>query len=1466
MVAVLLCCALAMSAAASAQLVVNGDFSQVEPCGVRATSNQGYGVWEVSGTPTLKPKGWVLNPTLTGKLEMIPSAEGGYHLKLSGNDLKRGGHVYQFASWFKNYQWYKVSAKVKGTKGAIGFYRYPPTGNVVAKQDFVLSSPCPEWRNVSFWFMAEPSETQKVCLFACVSGGPDDTFEIDDLQVELVETPAFAKTEPIVIENRHWRLVLSAKGELVEAVAKLPEEKPILGSGGVFFRMKTDKHGWLPLIGVERGVGNRLTCVFAEPDYSMDVLFRCYDSYFTFLVTDVRGPEVSEICFLNMRLGLSSNYGGLLNTASGDGVSAVLLSCNDKTNAASSMAKGLGLTATAYQEYGMPGAKAALAIVPSESLLDTIEVVEIEQDLFHPVRDGMWLRRHPGRFASYMMAFGVTEANVDEVIEFARGGFGCIEISDGWWESTPTYEPNRKLYPDGIESLKRVCKKIHDAGLQVGLHAMQGMVGWGGRLGMRDPYVSPKADSRLLQSHKSVLEQDMAADAVELVVAGDLSQWPENGDLNLDGEVVKYSGKDGNRLTGCERGLYGTLKKAHPKGSAVGVLVNCFPVWGHTKYTPDIESTMFEEIVDNLAYVFNETGADMAYFDAGEEWSKNPPRWRNVGKFALAFQRRLKKPVFLGGNNLYTNLSWHAITRGAPNYDPITHGRDEFSLRYKGTNPIRHAKNFLVGDTGWFAAHAHSPSVCAVTPDELMLICLKAVAGNSPFSFHAPYGSYYTNKRKPEMLAIIKLTDQLKREGSVPESIRSTMWQPSVRHTLDLVEGSGGKRWQLRPNHKTQHAVLREGEMGTSDLQLTNPFGKQRPLIRLKAMSFVEEKGDAQSLILADFAQGTEFSEVNTANGMLKMELMRGEGTAPDGSAILEIRSKNEGKDKSSWLCATKPLSPAMNLLGHRHLGLWVHSDGRGGIMNVQLGSTESAGSVREHYIDLSFTGWRRFVLDRPETERFYHYSWPYRMTAPMYRRYPYHQVTAVKLYLNGLPAQSEGVVKIGRLEALAERPYPVENPRLAVGETSYMVPVRMRPDDYVEISPEGQYVLYEANGGVLATGRTEGVLELPQGDYRVAFSSRRAAGLSNRVDLTVFTQGDIVHEIELKSAFELPSDELQCRRGDRGALRVMSGLSQLVPFDSPRDLDALSGAQTSWSSQAPWLDGKERSAAVLIRSLADGSKFDLAAKPQFELNVENFQSVDGFAEGAANTYQKCVSGSGKSITEQGVVSPGVSQSVSLSPAEYREHGSAMRYAAKATANGNWAAKGRTFAKPLDLSQASVISLWLHGDNQGEDVRIQFWDVNGKYADWIVPVRMSGWKRLVLPMSDASSGFDWSKVEYFVVLFNKLPLNRECVVHLADLCALNLPKVAEQDLTGIELTLNGAKIAVPEKLARGEALLIDENGNGTVWTDGTKAIRTFKVTEATNALKLKAGENKLSLTAKTGSAMNVQVFAVPDQK
>ena len=112
---------------------------------------------------------------------------------------------------------------------------------------------------------------------------------------------------------------------------------------------------------------------------------------------------------------------------------------------------------------------------------------------------------------------------------------------------------------------------------------------------------------------------------------------------------------------------------------------------------------MIDEICDRIARVFNEVGADMSYFDGGEEIAVQPPHWRNQGRIALGVQSRLKKPVILEGNALYTHLSWHVITRGSPSYDPIYFGRRDYTLRFKGQNPASWAKNLLTGDVGWFA-------------------------------------------------------------------------------------------------------------------------------------------------------------------------------------------------------------------------------------------------------------------------------------------------------------------------------------------------------------------------------------------------------------------------------------------------------------------------------------------------------------------------------------------------------------------------------------------------------------------------------------------------------------------------------------------------------------------------------------------------------------------------------------------
>jgi len=72
------------------------------------------------------------------------------------------------------------------------------------------------------------------------------------------------------------------------------------------------------------------------------------------------------------------------------------------------------------------------------------------------------------------------------------------------------------MFPGGLAGLKTCTDKIHAAGLQVGLHVMQGIAGWGG-IGMRDPHVVPKADPRLLRDRFATLAAAIDARAMEIV-------------------------------------------------------------------------------------------------------------------------------------------------------------------------------------------------------------------------------------------------------------------------------------------------------------------------------------------------------------------------------------------------------------------------------------------------------------------------------------------------------------------------------------------------------------------------------------------------------------------------------------------------------------------------------------------------------------------------------------------------------------------------------------------------------------------------------------------------------------------------------------------------------------------------------------------------------------------------------------
>ena len=150
----------------------------------------------------------------------------------------------------------------------------------------------------------------------------------------------------------------------------------------------------------------------------------------------------------------------------------------------------------------------------------------------------------------------------------------------------------------------------------------------------------------------------------------------------------------------------------------------------------------------------------------------------------------------------------------------------------------------------------------------------------------------------------------------------------------------------------------------------------------------------------------------------------------------------------------------------HRRLGLWIRTEGHGGILNIQLSATDAR---RDHYIPLENRGWTFVVLDPPEDGRFFDYSWPYPFTDLMYTcANVYRDVKQCHLYFNGLPAGAKAACWIGRIEAIEERGLPLVSPALESGGGRIIFPVSLKPDEYLEVDWTGRARHFDPDGALL--------------------------------------------------------------------------------------------------------------------------------------------------------------------------------------------------------------------------------------------------------------------------------------------------------------------------------------------------------------------------------------------------------------
>lgn len=738
-------------------------------------------------------------------------------------------------------------------------------------------------------------------------------------------------------------------------------------------------------------------------------------------------------------------------------------------------------------KHGMTGAKFALVGCPTVRLRGVLqELVRGEGLLGSPLGGPFALDAEENR-GSYVFA-SVSEANVDSWIALAKkAGLAQIHFI-GWERSLGHYEPRKDLFPGGLDGMKAVVDRIHAAGLRAGMHTLTGGIS------VHDPFASPVPDRRLAKDASFVLAERIDETAREIPTTeepkGFDTIWAYGGRGNvvqIDDELIQYSGLAPGGFVGCRRGAFGTKAAPHAKGASVHhlfVRYQCFQ--------PDENSTLVDEVAERIARVFNTCGFDMIYMDGAEGMSGG---WHGVSKMRAAIFRRLRGRVLVEASE-WGHHSWPFHSRiGA--YDHPNWGLKRFVDAHGRDTDAFRAASLLPAQLGWWAILGPDADHEAIFRDEVEYLCVKALARDAPLSFQ---GLRADGKppcaRQDEYLDLIGRYEGLRLARAVPESILQRLRAP--KEDFRLAEAADGGP-QFLPVDYLTHKVL-----GLKDPSVAwtvrNRFSAQPLRLRLQVL-YSAAPADAPEAVT--LAEPRELVASGAAPGVTLHTV------APDFHA-----SSTRAARAGAWAKASRTFEPPRDLRKFGAIRVAIEGDGSGALFNFQLTNPPQFwGTWDEHYVTVDFTGRREFELHLRErdAERFGDYTWPYGGLYEVYRSPLIRShVSALNVYVNEIPAGGAVRCRLGPVRAVPVVKVKLSHPAIRAGGRKLVFPVTLESGQYLEMESASDCRLYDESGVLLGKIPPQGdVPTLAAGENALAFDADGPEGYAARANVTVIVLGE---------------------------------------------------------------------------------------------------------------------------------------------------------------------------------------------------------------------------------------------------------------------------------------------------------------------------------------------------------------------
>ena len=859
---------------------------------------------------------------------------------------------------------------------------------------------------------------------------------------------------------------------------------------------------WIPVTSASTEAG-KIVLRFGDAGPAATIAVRPGKDHAVLEVVSVAGAGVEEVVFVEAPLAADP----------AEPFGACALALNLQTNVVEFPGLAKRLAATAYARFGFAGARVALVgCAPKEMRKALQRVVTDAPDLPKSKFGGPWALDEPSTRGSYLFDFGtLNESTVDDWIRLAKSiGFTQIDFHGGRSFRFGDCLVNPEVHPRGVEGLKAAIDRLHVAGLQAGLHTYAFFID------KKCPWVTPVPDPRLAAAATFILAGDLAADAATVPVGESTAAvtavtgfFVRNSvTLQIDDELVEFTGASPEPpfgFTGCRRGALGTRAAPHAAGAKVRHLKEMFGL-----FVPDPETTLFAEVAQKTADLYDAAGFDMVYLDAldgegilaGDAWG-----WHYGSKFAYEVARRLKRPALMEMSTFHHHL-W-AVRSRAGAWDHPRRGYATFIDRHAADNE-RYRRMFLPSQLGWWSILPWTgPESEPTLPDDIEYLCAKALGWDSGLSLMGITPETAGRGGMPRLTEILGRWETLRRKGGIPEAVKQRLREPGAAFRLD-AEGAGGKP-RFIPVRHDRHRV-ESIEDGSRAWRVENGSGRQPARVRIQALMSVAPYDAPEGVVLADAGSAGAFAERGSAAGVAA-EFSSAPGEVRPGlGGLAFVATNGSGSPRGAWAKAVRKFETPLNLGGPRGIGFWVRGDGGGGVLNVQLRSPDHlAAGIGEHYVDLDFTGWRYVERVEPEGERFEELAWPYGNPYAIYRESVHDdQVASAALWLNRLPPGRRTETMMTPVRALPLVKAVLRRPAITINKKTVAYPGELESGSILELDPDGVWRLYGPDGERKAESRVEGDPPvLKPGANEVSFScDPLPGGIRPRAWVSVFCEG----------------------------------------------------------------------------------------------------------------------------------------------------------------------------------------------------------------------------------------------------------------------------------------------------------------------------------------------------------------------